>query len=428
MAGSNSYSRECIECYHEEYFELPKLKKKVIYLDQFVISELIKLLDVSHPSHEKVARGPHGAFWIKLFIALEKASKSQAIVCPDSFYHRDESSTGGIDFRLMQRLYEHFSGGKTLYPSSVIERFQIQHHFSGWLDGKKSTFTFDPLDIAFGQDLNAWEIGMRVSIRNSPRPHELKSLKKVNATTQQQLAMVWQRWQREVVGFEERAKEEVLGLGKGMTQAVRDFLLRRNTAMQKAALDSSYGFDINDMIPPPANEIVDTLVRVAKGKGIPEQELAETIVRYLRDVDALLEVPCLKISSIMFAGLARTATLGEKKVPKSTTDVQFISSYLPYCDAMFVDKQSARLLRELPRGTPSYLRLKEFNTQIFSLNEKEKLLTYLEEIVSQLPSEQIEVLKDVSGDDYADVYWSIIEREKTKITTEDQEETGSTLA
>lgn len=419
ISGSGSYTRECAECHHEEHIKLPKLKKKkIVYLDQFIISNLIKLLDTSHSSHERVKNGPLGQFWKDLFVALEKASKSQALVCPDSFYHKDEFSTGGIDFLIAKRLYEHFSHGKTLYPSFVVERFQIQHHFADWLVGKKAVFTFDPQEISFGQNLNEWEIGIRASVGGSPRPDELMNLKKVNASTEQELADVWKRWQGETIDFETRAKEEVLGLGKGAIRVMRDFLERRTVAMQRMATDPSYQLDINDITPPPVSELMETLMRVARGKGIPEQELTETIEKYFRDADALLEVPYLRISSVMFAGLARAAALGEKEAPKSTVDVQFISSYLPYCDAMFVDKQSARILRELPKNTPAYLRLKEFDTKIFSLNEKEDFLKYLEGIVKELPSEQMEALIDVQGDGFAEPYWSIIEHERARMRSE----------
>lgn len=422
ISGSGSYTRECTECHHEENIQLPMLqKKKVVYLDQFVISNLIKLLDTSHPRHNAVANGTLGQFWKDLFVALEKASKSQALVCPDSFYHKDEFSTGGIDFKIARRLYEHFSYGKTLYPSSVVEQLQIKHHFADWLDGKKSNFSFNPQDIAFGEDLNEWEIGLRVSVGGSPRPGELENLKKVNASTQQQLAEIWKRWQEETVDLETRAIEEVLGFGKGMMQVMKNFLQRRASAMQRIATDPSYQIDINDIIPPPASELMEELMRIARLKGVPEQEQVETIARYLSDAEALLEVPYLRISSVMFAGLAHTASLGEKKPPKSTVDVQFISSYLPYCDAMFVDKQSARMLKELPKDTPEYLRLKEFDTKIFTLNEKEDLLKYLESIVSELPLEQMEALRDVEGERFMEPYWAIIEHEKISLRSEMEE-------
>ncbi len=114
----------------------------------------------------------------------------------------------------------------------------------------------------------------------------------------------------------------------------------------------------------------------------------------------------------MFAGLANLARNGKKNPPKSTVDSQFISSYLPYCDAIFVDKESFVLLTKLPKNTPKNLRLSEFSAKIFALNNKNDFLDYLDNIVKNIPSKQIEILKDISGNNYAEPYWTIIENEK----------------
>lgn len=42
IEGSRGYMRECIQCGHTESYALPQIKKKVLYLDQFVISNLVK--------------------------------------------------------------------------------------------------------------------------------------------------------------------------------------------------------------------------------------------------------------------------------------------------------------------------------------------------------------------------------------------------
>jgi len=405
ISGSNHYTRECIVCHHEERIELPDLQKKVVYLDQFVISNLIKLLDSSHPSHERIKRDP---FWHDLFVALEKAAKSQAIVCPDSSFHKDESSVGGIDFNKAKNLYEHFSGGKTLFPAHVIEERQVLKHFADWLDGKKSIFTFDPQDISFG-DLHTWEIGMRVSVGFSQKAEEINHLKQINASTEQQLAEIWKKWQSEKMSFEDKAKEEVLGFGKGVLVVTKSFIQKRAVATLRALTDPSFQFDLNDILPPPAFDLMEHLMRIAAQKGVDHARIPNIISEYLLNADSLLQIPYFKINSIMLAGLARSAYLGEKMAPKSTADVQFISSYLPYCDAMFVDKQSARILRELPKDTPKHLRIDEYGAKIFSLNERNNFLKYLDDLVTELPKEHIEILKDINGDTYDQPYWSILE-------------------
>ena len=247
IEGSRSYSRECIKCGHQEGFALPDIKKKILYLDQFVISNLIKLLDKSHPSHKKIKADP---FWESLFIKLEAASKSQAIVCPDSFYHKDESLTGNIDFRLMRRLYEHFSSGKTLYPSVIIEKNQIAQHFEEWLANKKTKFRFEPEEIAFESDLHTWSVGLRISVGGNPYPGQIENLKKTNATTNEQLKKVWARWQSETnIGFVERVKEETSGLWKGLIGAARQFAERRAIAMAKMARGENYDLELDDFLP-----------------------------------------------------------------------------------------------------------------------------------------------------------------------------------
>ncbi|MDP2586315.1 MAG: SEC-C metal-binding domain-containing protein [Candidatus Komeilibacteria bacterium] len=410
MSGQGSYTRECIKCGYKKDYILPKIKKNILYLDQFVISNLVKLLDKSHPSHERIKADP---FWESLFIKLEAASKSQAIVCPDSFYHVDESLIGNIDFRLMKRLYEHFSNGKTLYPSVIIERDQITKHFEGWLEGRKIKFELKPENIAFEKDLHSWSAGMMISVGGRPYPGQLENIQKVNTFTKEQLKEVWTRWQNEKnITFVQRVKEETLGMGKGLIEVVKKFIERRSLAMTKIVREENYNFDLDDLLPPPANDTIEDLVKIAKQKGLSEEQTQETIAQYFIDVNALLEIPQIRINAVMFAGLAHRARNGKKNPPKSTTDVSFIASYLPYCDALFLDKESALLLREFPENTPSYLRLNEFPAKIFSLNNKQAFLDYLDQLVVEIPQDQIDVLKDMRGGNYAEPYWSIIEQEK----------------
>ncbi len=408
-SGTHSYSRECVECGHKQGYPLPKIKKKILYLDQFVISNLIKFLDKDHPSHEKIKKDP---FWKELFIKLEAASKSQAIVCPDSFYHRDESLVGSTDFKLMKRLYEHFSSGKTLHSGNEIQRMQIYEHFEKWLQGQKAKFNSDPKYIS-SEDLDTWSVGLHITVNMRPFPGEVDNLRATNTSTREQLKNIWSMWQSEKdFKFTNKVKEETLGLGKGLISVAQKFQQKRADAMKKMESGEDYTLDLNDILPPESNGILDDLLRLSRTHGISEENLLGTIIKYFNDVDALLEIPKIRISSVMFAGLARRAQMGKKEPPKSFTDVEFISSYLPYCDAMFVDIESATILKEPPKEIPLNLKLKEFPAKIFSLNQKKEFLDYLDQLVKKIPAEQMEILKDVTGDNHDKPYWDIIEHEK----------------
>lgn len=411
IGGVKSYSRECINCWHTESYSLPEIKKKIIYLDQFVISNLVKLLDKDHKSHEKIKAEP---FWEKLFIKLEEASRLQLIICPDSLYHRDESIVGKNDFKLMRRLYEHFSGGKTLYPGSMIQDIQINEHFKNWLQKQKTTFNFDPQNIC-REDLNTWTIGLGLTVNIPPLPGEIEKLKDSNDLTKEQIKSIWTRWQTEK-GFKflDRIKEETLGLWKGMSEQLKKFAERRMELERRALSGEKYNIEIEDIFPPSALKTLESLRRIATSLEVPEDKILETIGRYFNDPDSLLEIPCIHISSMMFAGLSRSAQLGKKNPPKAFTDVSFISSYLPYCDAIFVDIESRTILNDIPRETHSNLRLDKYPAKIFSLRQKEEFLDYLDQLIKNIPTDQMEILKDIEGDDH-EPYWNIIEHEKKGI-------------
>ena len=76
---SNSYTKRCVDCRYDEKFSLPGLERKVIYLDQFVISEMMKSINSELGKKEKV-----DPFYFELFKKLDRLNKLQLIVCPDS--------------------------------------------------------------------------------------------------------------------------------------------------------------------------------------------------------------------------------------------------------------------------------------------------------------------------------------------------------
>ena len=85
-------------------------------------------------------------------------------------------------------------------------------------------------------------------------------------------------------------------------------------------------------------------------------------------------------------------------------DIKTISHLLPYCDAMFIDKECHALLREQPLA-------KEINysTKIFSLNNKDEFLEYLDNIENETTAEHMKAVEDIYGDAWKKPYTSIFE-------------------
>lgn len=98
MVNPSSYTKRCKECWYSKNYLLPQLNKKVIYLDQFVISNMMKAINDQLGKKEKVDK-----VYLKLFEELDKAVKLQLVICPDSTYHREESLLSFLSFPFSTR-------------------------------------------------------------------------------------------------------------------------------------------------------------------------------------------------------------------------------------------------------------------------------------------------------------------------------------
>src|SRR5216684_4643050 len=121
----NSYTRRCRSCLRMETFALPELKKKVIYLDQFVFSNIMKTLSAETPGHDRAKAEP---LWRELFESLDVLCRMQLVICPDSTEHHDESLISPF-FEELKHTYEHFSTGISFSPSTSIQDMQIVQAF-----------------------------------------------------------------------------------------------------------------------------------------------------------------------------------------------------------------------------------------------------------------------------------------------------------
>ncbi len=106
--GGQHYTRKCRACQKLKDFDLPALSKKVIYLDQFVLSDMMKEIDPSRAG--KPAR-PNGAFFLELGKQLHRLTKLQLVVCPRSRIHVNESIVDHDDGDKIREVHERLSFG-----------------------------------------------------------------------------------------------------------------------------------------------------------------------------------------------------------------------------------------------------------------------------------------------------------------------------
>ena len=161
-----SYRRRCRNCLFPKNnegsmrYSLPILNKKIIYLDQFAISNMMKALNPHMRSNKE---GKVDEFWLRLFERLDSLSKLQLIICPDSEIHNSESLLSGF-YEPLKRMYELMSGGRTFFEKGIIQRRQIIEHFTNWLNGRADTsLNLDPQCVIHGK-INAWSSRLILSV------------------------------------------------------------------------------------------------------------------------------------------------------------------------------------------------------------------------------------------------------------------------
>ena len=76
-----------------------------------------------------------------------------------------------------------------------------------------------------------------------------------------------------------------------------------------------------------------------------------------------------------------------------------LSAYLPYCDAMFVDKEMHGLLDEPPLKTAL-----NYGTKVFSPRSKQDFLDFLDQIENSAPAEHMAKVREVYGDGWEKPY------------------------
>jgi hypothetical protein len=392
------YTRRCRDCWHTAEFPLPKLRKKIIYLDQFVISNLMKLKNPATPGHTRVVSD---RFWQELHDLLFQLRHLQLICCPDSGSHEEESLTSPFNADL-KKMYESLSGGISFNRFDGIKSQQIGELALAWPEGREPKFDFDPRSV-LSRDPNDWN--ERFYIVMGDNPFMLATnLRQVRADLHANIGRlfrdVWGAEKRTFAYWYELERAGYQGyLGQAVVKSRREGL--------EAILAYRPGVEI------PLQNLEKVLPSFAEGLAASLEHIfrfpRDGTERSLEDADRLekdfgkanriADAPFVKLQSLMYAAVAMRAAGGQKEPPNegTTTDVDTVAHLLPYCDAMFMDNGCRSLLLDVPED----LRPADVE-KVFSLNSKVEFLDYLRGIRASISAEQLHAIRDVYGERYAE--------------------------
>ncbi|MHB0948724.1 MAG: hypothetical protein ACYC4J_06640 [Gemmatimonadaceae bacterium] len=374
------------------------MDKKLIYLDQMVMSNMAKALD---PEWRQEKERDH-TYWLALFDQLERLVKLQLVACPESTLHERESSVLAYA-EAMRQLYEHFAVGVRFdYPAHILER-QLHHAFEAWVRGEAPDFLSLNRQLLIEGSTSTWPDRVRVSVRFPTPATVIDERRTARDETGEAMRQLWERWATEKdVSFADRHRHE-----RGSLFHILATLFDRH--QQSLAQMFATGEMPEDVINPRLEVgIVQGLLRRLQDDGNDERQAHARVAEFLQS-EAAVAAPANDISAMLYAALARKAAAGQKKVPSrgTPTDITAISCFLPYCDAMFLDDQFAGLLQEEPLRS----RLAPYGTRIFSNRTRDAFLEYLREIEAAAQSDHVALVKRVYGDDWLVPYREMLEHD-----------------
>ncbi len=401
MICENHYCRRCRECGYPRgseqaaAFPLPVLRKKIIYLDQFAISNMMKALN---PQTHAFKKGAVDSLWLELFERVDTLCKSQLIICPDSSLHVDESLLSP-HFHALKRLYELLSHGATFFSPEEIKRTQLFGHAKNWALGiPEAPLALDARAVIHG-NVDAWQERLIISVGQRYDEKVIDELRTRRAKVQEALRPVFDRWRSEQGRtFDDWFQEECAAFADITLQLYRAHLDRLR-CMSLGQIELT----MNDLFAPPSVLLIESIHHAFRAAGCVEAELWPKTVEYLRS-SYLTGIPFLRIHSMMFAAVARKAAAGMKK-PLSqglANDIKMLSALLPYCDAMFIDNECYSYLNEMPlREDVNY------GTVLFCLNNRADFSEYLKSIEDNAPSGHFEKVDEVYGPEWRAPYTTL---------------------
>ncbi|HXH50392.1 MAG TPA: hypothetical protein VNM47_13705 [Terriglobia bacterium] len=391
--GGSRLTRRCRDCWHGQEYRLPELRKKIIYLDQFVVSNLMKLENRAIKGHANVAADP---FWRELHDLLFQLIHLQMICCPDSGSHEEESRIAPFNPEL-KKTYEALSGGITFKAFDSIKSNQIAELATAWAEEREPSFDFESKKV-LSRNPNEWNERFYVVVGDNPfiSPAELR---RVRTELHANIARLFRDvWGKEKQSFEYWYELERKGFQGHLLNAAATHKRERAKVISAFKPGEEPSLEALDKLLPSFPERIiegiESIMRFPRGGGLRSPEEQAELVRSFLSKNRTAEAPFVKLQSLLFAAIAVRAERGQKEPPNqgTATDIDTLSHLLPFCDAMFMDNGCRSLLQNIP----GKLRPPE-TAKVYSPNVKAEFLNYLRSIRDGISAEHVQAIREVYG-------------------------------
>ncbi len=356
--------RGCKRCRYNEHVDLPPLHKKVLYLDQFFFSHAFRGGDARFvAAAERIAR----------------LASLQLLVAPFSSIHEDETHQWEKRDALF-RFIKATARGHEFDAAYEVEQAQMVKSFQAWLAGKPAEYELDPAD-ALEDDVRHWDSYMRIDVGRYMGNIELiRDLKKQSI---EGLVNLFEGWRKLQTPVEDDLQAEYQVAGK----AYMDFYLE--FALRVAGGDYTAMFDA-----PIISQVVQTMLH-AIPEAVPQDQKLRKCAQFLVS-DHFKEMPYQWLNAHMLATLKLLVKNGAyanrdralQRLSGVFYDVKHIATYAPYVDAFVMDQPMADLV-----SRPTVRLEERYGTKVFSLNNWDDFLAWLDQLEGAMSAEHREGLR-----------------------------------
>lgn len=312
----DTLNRGCTICGQWNNIPLPALKKNILYLDQFFLSHAFR--NNKQPFVEAVQR-------------IKQLASKQILVCPYSKFHTEETHLWRHDEK--NKLYEFIkqtARGHEFSPDYSIKENQLATSFSNFLQSNNEYFLTKDRH-AFDENIHSWNDYYWVDIR--PYLGDIEEIRRGKDEVVSALVDIFDYWRRSKATFEEDQRSEALGYAKSLLKQYVDGLSRLATSKFQEYFNL-----------PIESRFIRKLLYFDEDK-LSYEDRIKRIKAFLVS-DYFVNTPYINISCQLFAVLRKLVRNGaytnkekaKEKLAGLYYDIDFVSIYGPYCDAMFVDR------------------------------------------------------------------------------------------
>jgi hypothetical protein len=351
--GGKELYRGCKACSYNVRIPLPKLQKKIVYLDQFFFSHAF--------------RGQEPEF-LEAAARIERASSLQLLVAPYSSIHEDETHQWTGRDELFRFLKSVSRGHKFRYAEEV-HRIQLIKGFEAWRAGQPADYQREEAD-ALQVDVHGWDSYFRIEVGRYVGDIDL--IRSLKTESLEGLLDCFDGWRQLQTTFDNDLNAEYEVAARGYIDFYLGYIMRLAGGDNAALLNA-----------PSASMVVESMIRRLLRDNTPPDDCLRICAQFLMQSQHFKEVPHEKIAARIHASMKAMVKGGaftnldraRKKFKGYFYDVAHISTYAPYCDAFVMDQAMADLVRQ-----PTVDLEGRYGTKVFTRKNLDIFFTWLESL------------------------------------------------